>query len=127
MLNERIQMMEMEAVKLSNELDSMITKNERLNKFNNELLTLNKGRSAEAEVLQERVAELEKVREDYVNALDDTRIAADSYFRQRLEMEKKIRAEEKVNQLKQMEEMRQQWVRESALKQEHETNVKEVR
>ena len=109
------------------QIDELKTKNDRLHRQNVELTILNRTQASDVMMLQDRVRELEKVKQDYMRSMIESRVMQENYQQQRLELAKKIRAEEQMSQLKLMEEMRQQWIREAALKKDHEDNVQEVR
>lgn len=90
--------------------------------INKELGLTLRARDTEIKMLQDQVTELEGIKGDYLASLADAKAAKDNYKIQRQELERKLRAEDRINRMRELADMRQQWLRESSLAKEHEQN-----
>ena len=62
-----------------------------------------------------RINELESVKDAYVKSLYDAKVENENYAEQRGILEKKLRHEDRLAHMREMGDLRQQWLREQAL------------
>ena len=76
-----------------------------------ELKILNGNLTAEITELNSQIATLEIVKENYIDSLKETKKSAENHIEKRAELEKKLKAEDKMTRLKEIADIRQQWIR----------------
>ena len=76
-----------------------------------ELKILNGNLTAEITELNSQIATLEVVKENYIDSLKETKKSAENHIEKRAELEKKLKAEDKMTRLKEIADIRQQWIR----------------
>ena len=87
-----------------------------------ELNILNNNQAAEIIELNNQIESLEKMKLDYIESLTETKKSTDQYNERRIELERKIKAEDKLSRLKEIADIRQQWIRDQSLERDHELN-----
>jgi chromosome segregation ATPase len=97
-------------------------KSTKLGEKMKELIVTNQKKNAEINELNKQLATLQKVKSDYLSSLMDTKKSHESYIEKRQELERQIRSDEKISRLKEMSDMRQQWIRDQSLEKDHELN-----
>ena len=85
-----------------------------------ELNLLNSSLSSEIMDLTDQVSILENMKKDYINSLYETKKAYQLHNEKKIELEKKIMAEDKISRLKEIADIRQQWIRDQSLDRDHE-------
>ena len=85
-----------------------------------ELNSSNSALSSEIMELTEQVSILENMKKDYINSLYETKKANQLHNEKKIELEKKIMAEDKISRLKEIADIRQQWIRDQSLDRDHE-------
>ena len=70
--------------------------------------------------MNSQITSLEKVKKDYISSLLDAKKSNEQYNERRAELERKIRAEDKISRLKEITDVRQQWIRDQSLERDHE-------
>ena len=76
-----------------------------------ELKILNGNLTAEITELNSQIVTLEIVKENYIDSLKETKKRAENHIEKRAELEKKLKAEDKMTRLKEIADIRQQWIR----------------
>ena len=97
-----------------------IAKVTKLNDHEKELNIQIRNQSVEISELNSQIASLEKVKKDYISSLLDAKKSNEQYNERRAELERKIRAEDKISRLKEITDVRQQWIRDQSLERDHE-------
>ena len=97
-----------------------IAKVTKLNDHEKELNMQIRNQSVEISELNSQIISLEKVKKDYISSLLDAKKSNEQYNEKRAELERKIRAEDKISRLKEITDVRQQWIRDQSLERDHE-------
>lgn len=84
-----------------------------------ELSVLNNSSSLEIIELNDQLILLENMKKDYINSLLETKKAYKIHNEKKIEIEKKIIADDKIYRLKEMADIRQQWIRDQTLDRDH--------
>ena len=105
-----------------NNLSFMTEKSRSLTEINKELGITVRSKDTELRMLIDRVSELEIVKEDYIKCLAEAKVLKDNYKEQREKLERRLRAEDQMSRMREMADMRQQWLREQSLTKKHEQN-----
>jgi hypothetical protein len=103
-------------------LEYMIVKSTKLTETNKELNATNFKKDGEIRELTIQVDALEIIKGDFMQSIVDTKKSKDLYILNRMELEKKIQSDDKINRLKELSDIRQQWLRDQSLEKDHETN-----
>lgn len=85
-----------------------------------ELNILNNNQKEEIAELNNQIESLEKMKLDYFESLIETKKSTDQYNERRIELEKKMKAEDKLSRMKELADSRQQWIRDQSLGRDHE-------